>query len=508
MKAAATRSSKTMKAAITYAHSDAPRLQTFGKHLAILRREGALEVWYDRKILAGDVVDKEISHRIDGCDLFIALVSPDYLHSSYCYDREMQRAMELHAQGRLRIVLVILEPCDWRASPLGKFKALPLDGKPISKWPNENEAFFDAVTELRRVIEIHRGSERAAAAAKEDAPQPTSSRFTARASFDRVQSVRRLNLPTYSSEIDRFMSNSVLKDAWADLDRNSKRLLATVGTKLEPIVQIAPITPTPLVVGFECLALGSLGESFDELTALCSPSDAGTMRICLSIAALETIKELRNNAEPSNIMSACDLKFALNLDPQMLDSPLLRPFLQRYRLTIAHNVLFEINETTSTDYLTLLRNLQVDFELRFVADDVNEWQTDARQQFMRRVEMTKMDYKATKRALDMRGEDPKAAIKAIRLNCVRGKPLVIEGIENEEYLQFLRQNWKADKYGPLFGQGYCLTPGLYWDGEMTSLQSYGLRGGSMLRRKVREPEESFWNDKDTRHAEPPHITLQ
>lgn len=56
-------------------------------------------------------------------------------------------------EQKLRIVPIILEPCDWRASPLNQFKALPKDGKPISEWTNQNLAFLDIVTELRHLIE-------------------------------------------------------------------------------------------------------------------------------------------------------------------------------------------------------------------------------------------------------------------------------------------------------------------------------------------------------------------
>ena len=43
--------------------------------------------------------------------------------------------------------------CDWLASPLAKFKAVPKDGKPISEWANENNAYLDIVKELRRLLD-------------------------------------------------------------------------------------------------------------------------------------------------------------------------------------------------------------------------------------------------------------------------------------------------------------------------------------------------------------------
>lgn len=122
-------------------------------HLAMLRREGGIADWYDREIPAGGSIDREITTQLDSSQLFLALVSPDFLNSRYCYDNEMTRAIQKHETGRIVIVPIILEPSDWLSSPLNQFKALPRDGKPISEWTNENAAMLDVVTELRRLVQ-------------------------------------------------------------------------------------------------------------------------------------------------------------------------------------------------------------------------------------------------------------------------------------------------------------------------------------------------------------------
>ena len=451
-------------------------------------------------------IDGEISEHIRSCDIFIALISPDFLASNYCYDKEMQQAFTLHDERDLTIVPIVLEPCDWRASPLSRFKALPLDGKPISEWPNANTALHNVVTELRRVIEAHL-SATSKEPAHEEIKTAERSGATAVASSTASTSRSRPHLPlvAFPSAIDHFMRNSALKESWEGLDRNTKRLVCTLGTKLEPIVQIAPVTPAPVVLGFECLALGPLGESFNEIKAECAGFDAGAVRICLSIAALETINYLRNHTD---MTGATDLKFSLNLDPTMLDSPLLRQFLRKYRLTIQHNVTFEITEETSAEYLPQLKYLQVDFKLRLTADDVNKWKPDVKQQLLRRVEMTKVDQPSFKEIMDLRGEDPAAAIRALRTHAVRGKPLVVEGVSKEEFLEFLQLHWDAKKYGELYGQGYHLEPGLYWDREVLSLKGFGLPGGNMLRRKLLRLDLDLWSGIDGPNLEDSGATLQ
>lgn len=137
---------------ISYSHRDEKALERLHTHLAMLRREGAIGTWYDREILAGGNIDNEIDVHLNDSDIFFALLSPDFLASQYCYEREMTKAIERHDEGSLRVIPIILEPCDWTSSPLGKLKALPKDGKPISTWSNQNVAYLNIVEELRRLL--------------------------------------------------------------------------------------------------------------------------------------------------------------------------------------------------------------------------------------------------------------------------------------------------------------------------------------------------------------------
>lgn len=141
-----------MKAFISYSHSNERALKRLHTHLAVLRRDHHINEWYDREILAGEDVDQEISEQLETCELFLALVSPDYLASGYCYDIEMTRALERHHAGEVRVVPIIIELCEWKKTPLRRLMALPRDGKPVSKWENEDEAYLNVVTELRRIL--------------------------------------------------------------------------------------------------------------------------------------------------------------------------------------------------------------------------------------------------------------------------------------------------------------------------------------------------------------------
>lgn len=140
------------KAFISYSHADEKALERLHKHLAMLRRDGTLDAWTDHAILAGGNLNQEIIKSLNASSVFIALVSPDYLASNYCYEKEFQHALKLADEGKMRIVPIILEPCDWLSSPFKDFMALPKDGQPISGWTNQNNAYLDVVTRLRQVL--------------------------------------------------------------------------------------------------------------------------------------------------------------------------------------------------------------------------------------------------------------------------------------------------------------------------------------------------------------------
>jgi hypothetical protein len=144
-----------MKAFISYSHQDATMLSHFHKHLAQLKRDNILEAWTDEAIPAGGKIDKKVSAALNNSGLFLALLSPDYIDSRYCYEKEFEKALEREDKGEMIIVPVILQPCDWHNTPFQQFKALPKDGKPVSSWENINTAFLDVVQELRRLIQYN-----------------------------------------------------------------------------------------------------------------------------------------------------------------------------------------------------------------------------------------------------------------------------------------------------------------------------------------------------------------
>ena len=137
---------------ISYSHSDEYIVKRLHTHMSQLKREGLLTSWFDGEILAGGSLDENIKDELNKAEIFLAVVSPDYLNSAYCYDVEFQKALSRFATGEVKILPIIAQPCDWKSSPFGRFKAIPKDVKPISEWTNENIAFLNIIDELRKLV--------------------------------------------------------------------------------------------------------------------------------------------------------------------------------------------------------------------------------------------------------------------------------------------------------------------------------------------------------------------
>lgn len=137
----------------SYSHADERLRNRLEVALATLKRVGGIETFHDRRITPGSDLDDGISALFERSDVILALLSPDFLASDYCYQREMGRALERHRDGTVRLIPIILRPCEWQQSPLGDLLALPEDGKPVSRCPDEDEAFLEISQGIRAALD-------------------------------------------------------------------------------------------------------------------------------------------------------------------------------------------------------------------------------------------------------------------------------------------------------------------------------------------------------------------
>ena len=138
---------------ISYSHKDQSLREELQKHLSILKRQGAIETWHDRQISAGSEWQGVIDEHLMSARLILLLVSPDFMASDYCYETEMERALQRHESGEATIVPIILRQVMWDAAPFAKLQALPTDGKAVTTWENVDAAFDAVARGIRATVE-------------------------------------------------------------------------------------------------------------------------------------------------------------------------------------------------------------------------------------------------------------------------------------------------------------------------------------------------------------------
>jgi tetratricopeptide (TPR) repeat protein len=138
---------------ISYAHEDEEQLRELERHLSQLRREGCIEDWHDRHLTGGTEWRGRIDAELKKADIVLLLVSPAFVHSDYCNDVELARAMVRHKKGLARVIPVILRPVDWETASFGTLQALPTNGKSIVQWEPVDSGYLDVAKGVRRVVE-------------------------------------------------------------------------------------------------------------------------------------------------------------------------------------------------------------------------------------------------------------------------------------------------------------------------------------------------------------------
>ncbi|MBB3697729.1 TIR domain-containing protein [Flammeovirga yaeyamensis] len=146
-----------MKAKIfySYSHKDEDFREKLENHLVVLRKSGFIEEWHDRRIAPGSNWEEEINENINDSNIILLLVSSNFLASDYCYDTETIRALERHNSKEAIVIPIIIQPCLWKVSHFAdaKLQALPKDGKAITTWENEEEAWLEVAEGILKISE-------------------------------------------------------------------------------------------------------------------------------------------------------------------------------------------------------------------------------------------------------------------------------------------------------------------------------------------------------------------
>ena len=143
-----------MKLFYSYSHKDENLRDEIAKHLFSLKEKGLIDEWHDRKIPAGGGLHKEIDTHLETSDIILLLLSADYLASPECRD-EMHKAFELRKTNGTIVLPVIARPCAWKDEKMlsgADILAIPTDGKAITDWDKDNQAFVNIYAHIKDIV--------------------------------------------------------------------------------------------------------------------------------------------------------------------------------------------------------------------------------------------------------------------------------------------------------------------------------------------------------------------
>jgi len=134
----------------SYSHKDDEHQVMMETALDLLKQEGVLSSWSDKKILPGHPISPATKKAIQKSSIAVFLLSQDFIASEACRE-EWELAGEISSVVR---VPIILSHCPWKdMEEIAKLRALPTDGTPVCSYESVDEAWQEVYEELKALIE-------------------------------------------------------------------------------------------------------------------------------------------------------------------------------------------------------------------------------------------------------------------------------------------------------------------------------------------------------------------
>lgn len=143
---------KAVEIYISSVHEDERLVDGLEEYLAPLKGQGLIVTWRADAMRMGEDSQDAINTHLSTAQIILLLVSPDALASDYWYQIEMKRAMERYQARETLVIPIILRAVDWRDAPFGNIISLPKDARPITNWPNRDEAFLNVAQSIEEAV--------------------------------------------------------------------------------------------------------------------------------------------------------------------------------------------------------------------------------------------------------------------------------------------------------------------------------------------------------------------
>lgn len=151
----------TINIFIVYAREDKEIKHRLLAHLNPFVKPYRLVIWHDGYIEPGQEWKPHIESRLEQTDLFLLLVSVDFMNSEFINQVEFKYAIERHKAKKSVVIPVIINYCQWDVDfnftdfefNLNELQVLPQEGRPVDDWKTAEQAYNNIAAGVRKVLD-------------------------------------------------------------------------------------------------------------------------------------------------------------------------------------------------------------------------------------------------------------------------------------------------------------------------------------------------------------------
>jgi TIR domain/Gram-negative bacterial TonB protein C-terminal len=151
----------TINTFVIYAREDTNIKHRLLAHLNPFVKAYNLVLWHDEHLEAGQEWKPHIESRLEKTDLFLLLISVDFMNSEFINQVEFKFAIDRHKANKSIVIPIIINYCQWDISfnftdynfNLNELQVLPQEGKPVDDWKTPEQAYNNIAAGIRKVLE-------------------------------------------------------------------------------------------------------------------------------------------------------------------------------------------------------------------------------------------------------------------------------------------------------------------------------------------------------------------
>jgi hypothetical protein len=118
-------------------------------YVSNLKRLYQLETWPCCQINPGENRETVMDEYLYTADLLLLLISPAFMHSDYCYNKEMKPALLHHVSGNARALPIFLRSVHWRDASCSSIHMLPS----VTCWHHRDDTFYATTLGIAEILQ-------------------------------------------------------------------------------------------------------------------------------------------------------------------------------------------------------------------------------------------------------------------------------------------------------------------------------------------------------------------